>query len=143
MVGHLHDRDAALVGGRAETGEVAHHPAAERHEVVGAGHAGARELAPHVLGRRERLRRLARGNRDRVRRLAGGHRRQPRQLTRPLQVQYFDVGVGHAEGARDGVVEGPHGRQVHVAQQAVTHEHGVLAGGRLGPQQADIGHLFV
>ena len=61
---HLHDGDAALVGGRAEAREVAHHAAAQRHDVVGAGGALRDERVPDPLGRRERLVLLARRDLD-------------------------------------------------------------------------------
>ncbi len=56
---HLDDRDAALVGVGAEAGQVADHAAAERDDVVLAGHPGAGQLAQHPLGLGHRLRRLA------------------------------------------------------------------------------------
>ena len=52
---HLHERDAALVAGRREPGQIAHHPAAEREhravatEAVGDQHVETRALLASVL----------------------------------------------------------------------------------------------
>ena len=53
---HLDDRHAALVEVGAEAGEVADDAAAERDDVVLAGHPGAGQLAQHPLGLGHRLR---------------------------------------------------------------------------------------
>ena len=60
---HLDIADPALVGRGAEAAQVADHPAAERHEHVLPGHAGARQLGPDDLGVRHRLGLLARHDR--------------------------------------------------------------------------------
>ena len=54
--GHLHVGDPPLVGGRAEAGQVPHHPAPEGHDVVGPGELGAQQrLATRVRPRRRVL----------------------------------------------------------------------------------------
>ena len=61
---HLHVAHAPLVGGGAEPGEVADDAAAERDHDVLARHPGPRQLGPHDLGVRDRLRLLAGHDRD-------------------------------------------------------------------------------
>jgi hypothetical protein len=115
--------------------------------VVGAGRAGRRELVPHALGGGERLVGLTRGDQ---------HGRGER--TKPLPIERADGPVGHAERARGGAVEGPHGDEAladrsrgtcafrtnpRFGQQTTSDENGVVAGGRFGPQQPGVGDLFV
>ena len=56
---HLGEADPALVGGRAEPGQVADHAAAERDDDVLARHPAPGQLGPHDLGVRDGLRLLA------------------------------------------------------------------------------------
>lgn len=63
---HLNHRDAALVDGGAEAGEVADHAATEGQQGIVAAHAGAGELAEDPLGRGHGLLLLPARGADRV-----------------------------------------------------------------------------
>ncbi len=122
--GHLHDGHPALVGGCAEAREVADDPAAERDQVVGAGHARARQLVPHALGGGERLVGLPRGDRH-------GRGERPE----PLLVERTDGLVGDTEGPRGRAVERPALGPVSPFEQSASDEHRVLPGRGGRPQQ--------
>ena len=106
---HLHDRDAALVGGGAEAREVADDAAAEREHVVAVLHPGPGEAAQHAP-------RLLPG----LRRLAGRDGDRRRHVAEALAVEAPDRLVGHEEGAA------VHGRR-HAAEDAPPDEHRVVA----------------
>jgi hypothetical protein len=122
--GHLHDGHPALVGGRAEAREVADDPAAERDQVVGAGHARARQLVPHALSGGERLVGLPRGDRH-------GRGQRPEALP----VQRADGLVGDAERPRGSAVKRPALGPVSPIEQSTPDEHRVLPGRGGRPQQ--------
>src|SRR6201999_693425 len=81
----LHDRQATLVGRRAEAGEVADDAAAERDEGVAAVDSGLDQRRPDRLGGGKRLAVLARADRD--------FAEQPGEL---IAVQRPDGLIGHA-----------------------------------------------
>ena len=119
--GDLHHPHPALVGGRAEPGQIADHSAAERHDDVGARHGGARQLRPHDLGVGDRLGLLA------------GHDRHPGvKRLQALGIQAPGVVVGDEEAPP---VHGPRPER-RLAEQARSDVHRVVAAGGRGPQHA-------
>jgi len=69
--GHLHVPYPALVHGRAEAGDVAHHSATHRHREVIPSGSGPRQLAQHLFRARQRLLGLSRRDLDRAIRVDG------------------------------------------------------------------------
>ena len=113
---HLDHRNPALVGGRAEAGQIADDPSAQGDDVIRARRARRGQGLEDPFGLRHRLRRLTRGDDDRLPG-AGG-----------VQVERRHVRVAHAERPARA------GRARH-AEDALADPYRVGARPALGPDQ--------